>query len=59
MKRAVQRFVILDMVDGEYGIIFRDPAYFKKTLRALVADKYQIFQRDDRGKNHLVKAPQI
>jgi hypothetical protein len=59
MKRAVQRFVILDMVPGEYAIIFRDRAYFKKTVRALAADKYQIFQRDDQGRNHLINSPQI
>jgi hypothetical protein len=57
--KQVQRFVILDMVDGEYGIIFRDPMYFKKAVRALVADKYKIFQRDDSGRARLIKNPKL
>jgi hypothetical protein len=57
--KQIQRFVILDMTDGEYGIIFRDPMYFKKAVRGLIDEKYKIFQRDDSGRAHLVKSPKI
>lgn len=59
MKRAVQRFVILDVSPGEYNILFRDPLHFKKTVRALVAENYTIFERDDQGRAHLIKSPKI
>ncbi len=54
-QAAPNKFCILDLSDGEYGIIFRDPVQFKKILRSLIKSEFDLFQLDDRGRAHKIK----